>query len=100
MGGGRVCTYVNKVVAAAHGGGFDVNSTVGYKKKKELICKQGRAAWDMLKASLCACTLLECHTLCRNALESVPSLLSLFISSVLQCHCEQFLVSPASICSN
>lgn len=28
-----MCTCVNEVVAAAHGGGFDVNSTVGCKKE-------------------------------------------------------------------
>ena len=95
-----MCTCVNEVVAAARGGSFDVNSTVGCKKKGEHICKQGTAQ-EQLEASLYACTLgLESHCLCRNALGSVPSLLSHLISSVLQCSCEQFLVPPTSICSN
>lgn len=97
---GAICTRVNEVVAAAHGGSFDVNSTVGCKEKEEHIWKQGIAR-EQLEASAYGCTLrLESHCLCRNALESVPSLPSCHISSLLQCHCEQFPVSPATVCSN
>lgn len=47
--GGMTCACMNEVVAAAHGGSFDVSSTVGCKKKEEHICKQGTAL-EQLKA--------------------------------------------------
>jgi len=98
--GGGMCACVNEVVAAAHGDSFDASSTVGCKKKEEHFCKQGIAR-EQHKASPDACMLgLDSCCSRRNALESVPSFLSRLISSVLQRNCEQFLVSPASMCSN
>lgn len=94
---GVTCMRVIEVVTASHGGSFDVNLAVGCKKKEEQICKQGTAR-EQLEASLYACTLrLESHCLRRNALESVPSLFSHLISSVLQCSNSLFLQPPSAL---
>lgn len=94
---GITCMRVIEAVAAPHEGSFDVSLAVGCKKKEEQICKQGTAR-EQLEVSLYACTLrLESHCLHRNALESVPSLLSHLISSVLQCRNSLFLQPPSAL---